>query len=188
MNTLEPLDGQEIAQLTNEKAREYGFTVCSILSHAMRDLWDADDTNRAARYDHYVQMDQLAMECSFALADHPVVAKVIRDVRAAMTMACTGLSPYAIALERPKGRAKTYIARNPETGLLKIGRSVDPARRMEALKTGAGVLPEMLLVVDRDIEGELHKQFARLRAYGEWFKDDGSIAEFISGAISQEKS
>lgn len=34
MNTLEPLGGQEIAQLTNEEAREYGFLRRFVQRHA----------------------------------------------------------------------------------------------------------------------------------------------------------
>ena len=54
---------------------------------------------------------------------------------------------------------------------------------MDSLKTGAAVKPEILVVIDKDVESALHKRFKPLRVFGEWFRDDGSIAAFIAEVL-----
>lgn len=75
---------------------------------------------------------------------------------------------------------KTYFILNPLTGLIKIGKSADVENRIKLLKCGAGAELEVLHVIDKNIEGKLHKKFAKYRETGEWFDDrDGLIAEYI---------
>lgn len=78
-------------------------------------------------------------------------------------------------------RASTYLFKNPVTGLIKIGRSVDVKTRKQAVQCGSGVELDVLLVIDGDIERELHKKFSRYREHGEWFNDtDGKIEAYIA--------
>lgn len=73
----------------------------------------------------------------------------------------------------------TYLVKNPRTGLIKIGRSISPGQRVRTLSTASGDNLETLLLIPFDMEGELHKKFAEIRGVGEWFEDDGRIAEWI---------
>lgn len=75
----------------------------------------------------------------------------------------------------------TYIIRNPQSGLIKIGKTCHLKTRIASLQTGSGIDLQVLAVIDGDIERDLHKTFSDLRVHGEWFKDrDGSIAAFAA--------
>ena len=75
----------------------------------------------------------------------------------------------------------TYFFKNPTTGLIKIGRSNDVKTRKQAVQCGSGVDLDVLLVIEGDIERELHNKFAEYREHGEWFNDsDGKIAAYIA--------
>lgn len=75
---------------------------------------------------------------------------------------------------------QTYIVKNSSNGLIKIGKSIDPAGRINALENGTGCGLTVCAIIPRNIERELHQRFAHLRVFREWFKDDGSIAAFIA--------
>ncbi len=78
---------------------------------------------------------------------------------------------------------KTYIVRHPVSGLLKIGRSRNPEQRIRTLSTQSGAILKTLLIVEADIERELHGKFCDFRAHGEWFDDkEGLISEYASKA------
>ena len=75
----------------------------------------------------------------------------------------------------------TYFFKNPTTGLIKIGRSNDVKTRKQAVQCGSGVELDVLLVIDGDIERELHNKFSEYREHGEWFNDiDGKISAYIA--------
>lgn len=159
-----------------------GFMVCSALMLAARDLVHASDETRQALNEYYEATDQYAMHMAHIVREHaPDVAETIQAARMTCTLTCMHHSPAAIALCRANGAGhqKTYIARSNASGLIKIGRSINPKARMLSLGTGAGCNPELLLVIDGDHERSLHRKFARLRVHGEWFSDDGSIMEYV---------
>lgn len=65
-----------------------------------------------------------------------------------------------------------YVIENLESGLMKIGHSAEPARRLNGLQTAT---PDDLCIVFLFDGGEkeekmLHKAFAQYRHRGEWFK------------------
>ena len=76
-----------------------------------------------------------------------------------------------------------YLAEN-SNGLLKIGISVNPYRRIRELSTASGVPVTLLGVWDvelnvRVVEAKLHKVFKDFRLEGEWFsKNAFTIEEF----------
>ena len=157
--------------------------VAIVISQAFRDLISADEFTRQECCDRMDEADRLANSCAHLLAEkHPFEAKVIQNIRTAIALA--GMPFYAGRVAAASGEhsrsLKTYIATNPDSGLLKIGRSRSPEHRMNSLQTGAAVKPQLLLVIEKDVERELHARFAALRVFGEWFRDDGRIAEFIA--------
>ena len=112
--------------------------IATVLCTAFHRLVDADDANREERSEKMDEADQLAITIAHGLrAQHSVHAETIQSLRMAITVAGIGYSPSAIAVSRGALRSnmpiKTYIARNPETGLLKIGKSKDPEARMYGL-------------------------------------------------------
>lgn len=128
----------------------------------------------------YKLADGHAMRLVHMIGDHWAYGQLIQNTRMLATLASIHSTPQARLLRRARGgESKTYIALNPLTGMIKIGRSNNPEKRMSHLITGAAVKPKLLIVIDGDVEKQLHKTFAHLRYGGEWFIDDGSIAEYI---------
>lgn len=68
-------------------------------------------------------------------------------------------------------------------GLVKIGYAADPTTRMKLLQCGCPVRLEIALVLDGDraAEGRLHRICAAHRAAGEWFREEGIVAEILAG-------
>lgn len=161
---------------------EVVLAVSVFLTGALRSLLDADDSTRQECFEKMEEADQVAMRCAHAYREDSFFHhQVIQNIRTAVALAGIGHSPMAILYaKRKEDQVKTYIALNTESGLVKIGKSINPNRRMVGLQTGAGIKPVLLLVINKDIERKLHKQFSHLNAFGEWFRDDGSISAFIA--------
>lgn len=85
-----------------------------------------------------------------------------------------------------KNRSKTYFILNTNTKLIKIGKSIRPSQRLKDIQGMAGAKLELLAVIDKNIESELHIHFKKYRRTGEWFDDkDGLIAELIESIKSE---
>lgn len=83
----------------------------------------------------------------------------------------------------PEEPAKSwvYFIESKETGLIKIGKSISPDKRFNAIRTMSpdelvllGAMPEDVVT-----EHELHKKFSHLRKHGEWFEGAGELHNFI---------
>lgn len=79
-----------------------------------------------------------------------------------------------------------YFIESETTGLIKIGRSVNPSSRFNAIRTMSpdklvllGSVPEAVCS-----ESELHKRFAKHRKHGEWFESSPEIRELIEEILS----
>lgn len=68
---------------------------------------------------------------------------------------------------RPK--SKCYILKDHNTGLYKIGKSVNPVFRERTLQSEKPTI-EAVKIFKKDHEDELHKKYAKQRIRGEWFK------------------
>ena len=86
---------------------------------------------------------------------------------------------------RRRSETKTYIVRNPLTGLIKIGKAVNPAARIHDVGHMAGAVLEVLALIGENIEGVLHRRFAPIRVHGEWFKDDGQIRAYCAALTAE---
>lgn len=76
-----------------------------------------------------------------------------------------------------------YVIRCTTTGLVKIGRSVDPTRRLLGMQVGCPTRLEMLATWSATIwhETQLHSRFAGFRQHGEWFDlPAGALADLLS--------
>lgn len=113
---------------------------------------------------------------------YPWCAKIIRDALRVSAYADATIIPsvFRVSGECKQTSVFTYIVKNPSSGLLKIGRSSSPYQRIKSLETGSGRELTICALIKGDIEQCLHRRFASLRVFGEWFMDDGSIANFIS--------
>ncbi len=82
-----------------------------------------------------------------------------------------------------KAKTKTYFIKNKDTGLLKIGRSCNPEDRVKALQCGSGTELDILLVIDEDVERELHLRFSDDRVFNEWFYHSNAIESYIKAKL-----
>lgn len=66
-------------------------------------------------------------------------------------------------------------------GLVKIGRSNDPKRRLQMLSTGCPFVCTLIGVTEgaEKEEREIHQRFSHLREKGEWFRLTEEVKEFI---------
>lgn len=83
------------------------------------------------------------------------------------------LMDMRFASEAPATEGYVYVIRDPSTGLIKIGRSIDPWERLERLSREMG---NELDLVDYWFTGDCvlaesvaHRKFANSRVHGEWF-------------------
>ncbi len=79
-----------------------------------------------------------------------------------------------------------YFIEAVNSGFIKIGRSVNPERRLEQLSTGS---PNQLTIIGKisggsALEAELHTRFDAQRERGEWFKVTRELRDFIKEATA----
>jgi len=79
---------------------------------------------------------------------------------------------------------KTYLLLAASLGLVKIGCSSNPVKRMIALRTmnAAATVPLLILSIP---EGELHDLFQEDRHHGEWFRISQHMIDYLA-AIGHE--
>ena len=65
---------------------------------------------------------------------------------------------------------KTYFIQNTTTLEVKIGKSIDPAKRMIDLQSANGSQLVMRGYLEGDRESEFHSRFSATRLKGEWFR------------------
>lgn len=76
-------------------------------------------------------------------------------------------------------------------GLVKIGYSNDPMRRLTGIATWCPTKCHLIGVIDGDMkaERELHKRFGAFHSHGEWFRFERPINDYIrENAITIDKS
>lgn len=79
-----------------------------------------------------------------------------------------------------------YFVRDIGSGLVKIGFSDKPWRRLCEIRTHCPGEASMWAIIsgDRAEEARLHVLFAESRVRGEWFLPDGPISAFVEDAIA----
>ena len=83
-----------------------------------------------------------------------------------------------------------YFIRLKGTGYVKIGKSKNPKRRLESLRTSnplecelVGALPE----VGNNTEFAFHSRFADYHFRGEWFLERGGLRQFLEETFKEEE-
>lgn len=64
----------------------------------------------------------------------------------------------------------TYFIQAENGGLIKIGKTVNPKRRLERMQTQCPIKLKFLYIIDGDIEKTLHEQFDEYRVHHGWFQ------------------
>ena len=63
---------------------------------------------------------------------------------------------------------KTYLMTDSETGATKIGHSINPPKRERTLQSEKKEI-KLMLICDKDVERELHKEYECKHIRGEWY-------------------
>lgn len=79
-----------------------------------------------------------------------------------------------------------YFIKRVSDGLIKVGFSDDPKRRLQQLQTGQPDRLEMILVIrgGMELERTLHIRWRHLNVGGEWFKPHRELLSYIDGALA----
>jgi hypothetical protein len=94
-------------------------------------------------------------------------------------------SSYFSFRKKPRkmaGVERVYFIKDLVTGNIKIGKAINPAKRLKSLQTGN---PNKLVIVTtqvggEELENELHRRFANSRISGEWFYPTKELEDYIS--------
>lgn len=191
--TMSSLEMVAAGTATNEQA---AAVANAVIHGLMRPIMTARHTQVTDResYDNAWN----AMQTTRSLARHAVILLKRYPELATSIEDSLAVTAYAEALvlgvlnerfvnssARAATNCKTYIVKNPASGLIKIGKSISPESRIKGLETGAGAALETLAILSGDRERELHLTFSDLRVFGEWFSDDGSISTFLADEVSK---
>lgn len=83
-----------------------------------------------------------------------------------------------------------YFVADKLAGMVKIGYSNDPTRRLIALQTSHHTRLEILAMLpgDERLESRLHRQFKMYRTEGEWFRLEGELASYIAEVARSQQT
>lgn len=73
-------------------------------------------------------------------------------------------------------------------GHVKIGRAIDPLKRLKDFQAGSPVRLRIIAAIPDggDDEKQIHKLLSKYRRHGEWFLADGAVSFLLSTGISRE--
>ena len=82
-----------------------------------------------------------------------------------------------------------YFIRDTVTGFVKIGLANEPWRRLSQIQTGCPTKLEMAVIIPggADEEARQHALFAEHHERGEWFREAGSLRDFIASMPQETK-
>lgn len=73
------------------------------------------------------------------------------------------------SVNKEKQKFKTYFIQGQMTEKIKIGRAIDPWKRLATLQVGSPDHLVLLAIIDHDCEKRLHKKFRGYHSHGEWY-------------------
>ena len=178
---------------TGEQAATVAHRIIQMLMRSIMRARHEQITNRKSYDEAWDAMQAtrgLTQDAVILFKHYPIFAESISEALAVTAYAeaiVLGVmdEKFATSTAKPLKICKTYVIKSHRSGLVKIGRSMDPEARIKGLKTGAGGELETLAILNGDRESELHLMFSDLRVFGEWFSDDGSIAAFLAEEASK---
>ncbi len=87
--------------------------------------------------------------------------------------------------ETPKLAMFVYFIQPVDGGLIKIGKSYDPKRRLSDIQLYSPVKLQILAATSHLEEQAMHKMFAAERVHGEWFQPSDRLLALISEVAEQ---
>lgn len=111
-------------------------------------------------------------------------AEVCNHCRKSVVVGFLICKPCVVSFSDPKRRSResiegqAYAIKDLETGLIKLGHSSDPSKRIATLQTGSAGELKLIRTFDKISEEALHAYFADKRIRGEWFEiAEGDLPE-----------
>lgn len=94
------------------------------------------------------------------------------------------------AIDHYEGPGRVYFIAAPSTHLVKIGRSINPVKRLAQLQLLSPVLLTIAGIINGDsaVEVMLHEHFAYLHSHGEWFHGTPELMRFIAAVCGEYTS
>ena len=90
-------------------------------------------------------------------------------------------------LSKRKLDYKTYFILNCSTGAdVKIGKSSNPKKRLSVIQPGNHSKLVILAILEEDIEKELHIKFKEYHSFGEWYRFEGELKNYISSLVQDD--
>jgi hypothetical protein len=85
--------------------------------------------------------------------------------------------------EAMRHKSWVYFIECKGANAIKIGHSIDPKCRLEALQAGCPLKLSMVVRTCGGIQEEydVHRRFRHLRIHGEWFRAEPELVDFILG-------
>ena len=80
----------------------------------------------------------------------------------------------------------TYIVYNESNNLYKIGKTKDIDSRIKQIQLGTGAKLKIILLINSNVESELHKEFEDCRIHGEWFRLSELDIRYMSERFNKE--
>lgn len=77
----------------------------------------------------------------------------------------------------------TYFIAAPDVAMIKIGKTVNLAKRLAAIQSHCPVQLQVACEIDYDdgLEGRIHKHLKEYRSHGEWFHAEKEVVDFMRG-------
>lgn len=134
------------------------------------------ETREAARQalDDLDQARKLIVGLKGTLGNYPHLVTLAASLSSVFAYSAASIVPdlsFRGSGDDQELRIVTYAIMNPDSGLIKIGKTNRLQTRVSALQTGAGRELAVIGTIAGDHERQLHRRFAHLRAFGEWFRD-----------------
>ena len=80
---------------------------------------------------------------------------------------------------------ETYLIKDASSGYIKIGKSADILTRFKSLRTGNPGI-KLIMVIDRNVETELHQKYECKNLEGEWFNlSDNDLIDIYAKYIKK---
>lgn len=142
-----------------------------------RSLKDEFAKKKEFDYSYLISFNQRLFVCLCSNEDRNELCEMMSSISELIVMA----RPIDFSIKSRVGKTqttKTYLMVDDNTGLYKIGKSKNPNFREKTLQSEKPTI-EMLFVIDKDVECELHQKFSHKRVRGEWFRLDNEDVEYL---------
>jgi hypothetical protein len=156
--------------------------------------------------DIFIKMGELKKEKEKTMKGRPFEVYYLNDNQLNFLISILGNSKntielkYSVAVNGLKAihnlkeqvkKGHIYIIKKNDINLYKIGASINPIKRINAISTQSGEFIEKIFISEQceiynKIESKIHEEYKSCRNIGEWFKFDDKIVSIIIEEINKK--